>query len=84
MLKRVIALILDELVHLYDYAVNANIANTMLITCAMVSPDAIRYAAMSRIDIVGIKRLENLLDKAQLTNLPVGVTRTEEKLNWIL
>ena len=74
----------DELVHLYDYAVNANIANTMLITCAMVSPDAIRYAAMSRIDIVGIKRLENLLDKAQLTNLPVGVTRTEEKLNWIL
>ncbi|PTY40159.1 tetratricopeptide repeat protein [Brachyspira hampsonii] len=74
----------DELVHLYDYAVNANIANSILITCAMVSPDAIRYAAMSRIDIVGIKRLENLLDKSNLTNLPVGVTRTEEKLNWIL
>ena len=74
----------DELVNLYDYAVNANIANTMLITCAMVSPDAIRYAAMSRIDIVGIKRLENLLDKSNLTNLPVGVTRTEEKLDWIL
>nr|WP_241210506.1 hypothetical protein [Brachyspira hampsonii] len=50
----------------------------------MVSPDAIRYAAMSRIDIVGIKRLESLLDKSNLTNLPVGVTRTEEKLNWIL
>ncbi|MBW5409899.1 tetratricopeptide repeat protein, partial [Brachyspira hampsonii] len=74
----------DELVNLYDYAVNANIANTILITCAMVSPDAIRYAAMSRIDIVGIKRLESLLDKSNLTNLPVGVTRTEEKLNWIL
>ncbi|OEJ14567.1 hypothetical protein BFL38_06895 [Brachyspira hampsonii] len=74
----------DELVNLYDYAVNANIANSILITCAMVSPDAIRYAAMSRIDIVGIKRLENLLDKSNLTNLPVGVTRTEEKLNWIL
>ncbi|WP_300753673.1 lipopolysaccharide assembly protein LapB [uncultured Brachyspira sp.] len=74
----------DELVHLYEYAVNANIANSVLITCAMISPDAIRYAAMSRIDIVGIKRLENLLEKAALTNLPVGVTRTEEKLNWVL
>ncbi|MDO6993806.1 tetratricopeptide repeat protein [Brachyspira innocens] len=74
----------DELVHLYEYAVNANISNAVLITCAMVSPDAIRYAAMSRIDIVGIKRLENLLEKAALTNLPVGVTRTEEKLNWVL
>lgn len=74
----------DELVHLYEYAVNANIANTILITCAMVSPDAIRYAAMSRIDIVGIKRLENLVDKSSLINLPVGVTRTEEKLNWVL
>ena len=74
----------EELVHLYEYAVNLNIANTMLITCAMVSPDAIRYAAMSRIDIVGIKRLENLVDKSNLVNLPVGVTRTEEKLDWIL
>ncbi|WP_300368809.1 tetratricopeptide repeat protein [Brachyspira sp.] len=74
----------EELVHLYEYAVNVNIANTILITCAMISPDAIRYAAMSRIDIVGIKRLENLVDKSQLVNLPVGVTRTEEKLDWIL
>ena len=74
----------DELVHLYEYAVNANIANTVLITCAMVSPDAIRYAAMSRIDIVGIKRLESLLEKSNLINLPVGVTRTQEKLNWVL
>ena len=74
----------DELVQLYEYAANANIPNCVLITCAMVSPDAIRYAAMSRIDIVGIKRLENLVEKASLTNLPVGVTKTEEKLNWVL
>ena len=74
----------DELVHLYEYSVAANIPNSILITCAMVSPDAIRYAAMSRIDIVGIKRLESLVEKANFTNLPVGVTRTEEKLDWIL
>ena len=74
----------DELVQLYEYGAHANIPNCILITCAMVSPDAIRYAAMSRIYIVGIKRLENLVEKAALTNLPVGVTKTEEKLNWVL
>ena len=74
----------DELVCLYEYSVTANIPNSILITSATLSPDAIRYAAMSRIDIVGIKRLENLVEKAALTNLPVGVTRTEEKLNWVL
>lgn len=72
----------DELIHLYRYSVNANIANSILITCAMISPEAIRYAAISRIDIVGIKRLENLVDKSSLVTLPVGVTKTEEKLDW--
>ncbi|WP_300589719.1 tetratricopeptide repeat protein [uncultured Brachyspira sp.] len=67
----------DELVNLYEHSVNANIANSILITYAMISPDAIRYAAMSRIDIVGIKRLENLVAKSYLVSLPVGVTRTE-------
>lgn len=74
----------DELMHLYEYSVNSNISNSILVTCAMVSPEAIRYAAMSRIDIVGIKRLENLVDKSSLSNLPVGVVRSEEKLDWIL
>ena len=36
------------------------------------------------IEVKAIKRLENLVEKAALTNLPVGVTRTEEKLNWVL
>ncbi len=70
--------------HLYEYSVNSNISNSILVTCAMVSPEAIRYAAMSRIDIVDIKRLENLVDKSSLSNLPVGVVRSEEKLDWIL
>ena len=74
----------EELIQLYDYAVGYNIVNSILVTSAMASPDAIRYAAISRIDIVGIKRLESLVEKANFTNLPVGVTRGEEKLDWIL
>lgn len=74
----------EELIQLYDYAVNSNIVNSVLVTCAMATPDAIRYAAMSRIDIVGIKRLENLVEKSTFTSVPVGITRTEEKLDWII
>mgnify|MGYP000319006637 FL=1 len=74
----------EELIQLYDYSVSYNIVNSILVTCAMASPDAIRYATISRIDIVGIKRLEGLVEKANFTNLPVGVTRGEEKLDWIL
>ena len=74
----------EELIQLYDYAVSYNIVNSILVTSAMASPDAIRYAAISRIDMVGIKRLESLVEKSNFTNLPVGVTRGEEKLDWIL
>ena len=74
----------EELIQLYDYAVSYNIVNSTLVTSAMASPDAIRYASISRIEIVGIKRLEGLVEKANFTNLPVGVTRGEEKLDWIL
>lgn len=74
----------EELIQLYDYAVSYNVANSVLVTCAMASPDAIRYAAISRIEIVGIKRLESLLEKSNFINLPVGVTKSEEKLDWVL
>lgn len=74
----------EELIQLYDYAVSYNIVNSILVTSAMASPDAIRYATISRIDIVGIKRLESLVEKSNFTNLPVGVTRSEEKLDWVL
>ena len=73
----------EELVQLYDYALSYNIVNSVLVTCAMASPDAIRYAAISRIDIVGIKKLEGFVDKANHITLPVGVTRSEEKLDWV-
>ncbi len=73
----------EELVQLYDYALGYNIVNSVLITCAMASPDAIRYATISRIDIVGIKKLEGLVEKASHISLPVGITRSEEKLDWI-
>ena len=74
----------EELIQLYDYAVSYNIVNSTLVTSAMASPDAIRYASISRIEIVGIKRLEGLVEKANFTNLPVGITRGEEKLDWVL
>ena len=40
----------EELIQLYDYAVSYNIVNSTLVTSAMASPDAIRYASISRIE----------------------------------
>lgn len=72
----------DELMKLFEYSKSVNILRSILVTCAMVSPDAIRYAAMYHIDIVGVKKLDELIQKSLMMSVPGGITRSEEILKW--
>jgi len=72
---------IEEIVSIFEYSKKSNIIKSSIVTYAMASPEVIRHATISHIEIIGLKKIETLLQKkVSSSSIEFNIERSNEEL----
>ena len=72
---------IEEIVSIFEYNKKSNIMKSAIITYAMASPEVIRHATISHIEIIGLKKIESLLqNKVSSSSIEFNIDQSDEEL----
>ena len=72
---------IEEIVSIFEYNKKSNIVKSAIVTYAMASPEVIRHATISHIEIIGLKKIESLLQKkVSSSSIEFNIDQSNEEL----